>query len=279
LVARATSDPNTFFFTELLQTPQIQALLSSEDFVSSYKLLEIFSHGTYSVYKSTPDLPALDDAQERKLRQLSLITHAKDRVLAYSDLIAALGLPSTRGLEDLVISAIYANLINATLDPAHETVQIHSVAPLRDVNPSSVPALLSSLRTWSAATEETLADIELQINNIRQKANMRAEDKRESDARLADLIEEEKKNKDNESSLGQPGYNNPTGPGRGIPSRRFGAGGNSTGSNTRYGKRGIGHMDSSAANQVDDEAMDVDDEGVADDTDGKKKRSKWKLQA
>jgi COP9 signalosome complex subunit 7 len=277
LVTRATSDPNTFFFTELLQTPQIEALLSSEGFVSYYKLLEIFSHGTYSVYKSTPDLPPLNNAQERNLRQLSLITLAKDRVLAYSDLIAALGLPSTRELEDLVISAIYANLINATLDPAHETVQIHSVAPLRDVNPNSVPALLSSLRSWSAATQETLSDIELQINNIRQKSNIRAEEKRESEARLADLVEEEKKNKDNESS--HPGYSHPAGHGRGIPSRRFGAGVQSAGPNTRYGKRGIGHMDSPEANQVDDEAMDVDDEGAADDTDGKKKRSKWKLQA
>ncbi|RKU48459.1 hypothetical protein DL546_002652 [Coniochaeta pulveracea] len=279
LVSRATSDPNTFLFTELIQTPQIKALLDSPEFVSFYRLLEIFSYGTYSVYKSSYNLPSLNDAQARKLRQLSLVTHAKDRVLAYSDLIAVLDLQSTRELEDLVISAIYANLINATLDPAHSTVQVHSVAPLRDVNSNSVPALLSSLRSWSAATEETLSQIELQIKKIRQEANVRAEEERECDARLAYLVEEEKKNKDSENNSSQQGYGHLLGAGRGIPSRRFGAGPYSTGPSTRYGKRGSGHMDSSVPSQVDDEAMDVDDEGAADDTDGKKKRGKFKLQA
>ncbi|KAK7223834.1 hypothetical protein V2G26_011837 [Clonostachys chloroleuca] len=74
LITRATSAPNTFIFAELLQTPQIATLSKSPEFLPHYKLLQIFSHGTYQTYKTTQDLPTLSDAQTLKLRQLSLLS-------------------------------------------------------------------------------------------------------------------------------------------------------------------------------------------------------------
>lgn len=272
LVSRATSAPNTFFFMELLQTPQIQALSSSEEFRPYLTLLQIFSQGTYSAYKATPNLPPLNDAQIVKLRQLSLLTHAKDRVLAYSDLISVLGLSSARELEEIVISSIYASLINATLDPVHETVQIHAVAPLRDVSPQAVPDLLTSLQSWSSACEDTLADLEAQIKAVRQKANIRAEKKASTDARLAKLVEDETNSISNE--LNQRFRHQGSSHQERLPARRSGATAHMIGSTTRYGKRGIGHIDT-APGAVNDEAMDLDDE---DDADEKKKNSKRKLQ-
>ena len=48
---QATSAPNTYVFAELLQTPNIQKLRSSEEYASSLTLLEIFAWGTWEDYK------------------------------------------------------------------------------------------------------------------------------------------------------------------------------------------------------------------------------------
>lgn len=59
LINRATSAPGTYVFTELLQTPAIQALRSPEtpeNARAHLTLLEIFSWGTYEEYKSTNQL-------------------------------------------------------------------------------------------------------------------------------------------------------------------------------------------------------------------------------
>lgn len=51
LITQATSAPNTYIFSELLQTPNIQALRDSPEFIPSLRLLEIFAWGSYSQYK------------------------------------------------------------------------------------------------------------------------------------------------------------------------------------------------------------------------------------
>ncbi|OIW25904.1 hypothetical protein CONLIGDRAFT_511792 [Coniochaeta ligniaria NRRL 30616] len=278
LVTRATSAPNTYLFTELLQSPQIQSLSSSPEYSSHLTLLQIFSHDTYTTYTSTPNLPALSPQQTLKLRQLSLLTLAKDRVLSYSSLVSKLGLSSPRELEDLVTSSIYASLINATLDPAHETVHIHSVAPLRDVSPTAIPVLLSSLKSWATRCEAALSDLNSRIVTIRATANARAQSQTEWDARVTKLVDDESKAGPGvfggfgNVEVGQHGHGHGGGYGQGLPAR--GPGGQQSQRTGRYGKRGSGHMDG-AADEVDDEAMDLDeeDEGVGE----KKRTSRRKL--
>jgi COP9 signalosome complex subunit 7 len=273
LVTRATSAPNTYLFTELLQSPQIQSLSSSPEYSSHLTLLQIFSHGTYTTYTSTPDLPPLSPQQTLKLRQLSLLTLAKDRELSYSSLISKLGLSSARELEDIVTSSIYASLINATLDPAHETVHIHSVAPLRDVSPTAIPDLLSSLKSWASRCEAALADLNSRVATIRATANARAQSQTEWDARVAKLVEDEFTAGPaaflgfGSAEAGQHGHGLGGGFSQGLPAR--GPGGQQSQRTGRYGKRGSGHMDG-VADEVDDEAMDLDEE---DDGVGEKKRT------
>ena len=181
---RATSAPNTFVFTELLQTPQIQSLASSDEFAPHLTLLRIFSHGTYSSYTSSTGLPALNDAQSLKLRQLSLLTlakhdsnndsHAGSPALGYAALQKALDLPSRQALEELVISAIYAGLIKAQLNPKASLVQINSVSPLRDVAPTAIGGLLSSLQAWAGRCESTLESLSSQMTQLQADADRRA---------------------------------------------------------------------------------------------------------
>ncbi|KAI1331402.1 PCI domain-containing protein [Xylariaceae sp. FL0255] len=266
LVTQATSNPNTYVFTELLQTPQIRALSQSPEHSSFLQLLEIFSYGTYGTYlssSSTPPLPVLNDAQALKLRQLSLLTLAKNpqQNLSYAALQQNLGLPDARSVENLVISAIYAGLINAQLDPRNGQVHISSVSHLRDLSPGSTPETLNSLRTWSSRCASTLSHLEAEIANIRASAATRHAEKKAWEDRQAKLMEDEK------HSSGAGGDGNTGGGGSGVHSSRQGAKLNRALAKLQqshqrtFGKRGSGSLDTEVD---DDEAMDIDDEEADD---------------
>jgi COP9 signalosome complex subunit 7 len=189
LITRATSAPNTFVFTELLLSPRIQALTGTAD-AAYLTILEIFCYGTYESYRSTAGLPPLNDAQTLKLRQLSLVSLAQDPAnLTYKRLISALELNSAVALEDLVITAIYGGLVSGTLDPKNQRVCISSTSPLRDVSPTSIPSLISTLHDWSGRCNSTLASLEQQIASIKSEAARRHKDELDWDAKLDKLIE------------------------------------------------------------------------------------------
>ncbi|KAH9997187.1 PCI domain-containing protein [Xylariaceae sp. FL0662B] len=252
LVTQATSNPNTYVFAELLQAPQIQALAESPDYASYLALLEIFSYGTFATYASTPNLPALNDAQMQKLRQLSLLTLAKDpQSLSYASLQHQLGLSDARAVEDLIINTIYADLVTAQLDPRNGAVHVSRVAPLRDLEPQSIPAMLNSLRTWSGRCTSTLSDLEAQIAAVKADAAQRHSEKKTWETTMAQLVEEQKT-----QEVGGGGG----GAGGGAHSwsqsnllNRAVARLNTQ----RYGKRGSGSMEPGPDG---DEAMDLDEE-------------------
>ncbi|KAL0474656.1 hypothetical protein QR685DRAFT_510478 [Neurospora intermedia] len=255
LVTRATSAPNTLIFTELLQTPQIQSLEYSHEFSSYLTLLQIFSHGTYADYTANASaLPALNDDQKLKLRQLSLLTlvandgsngpldcddamqrekkQAQPPNQSYASLTRRLELSSARELEELVISAIYAGLIEGQLDPANEMVQINSVAALRDVPARGVSGLLSSLQGWAGRCQATLQELEATMANLRDEADRRATEEQEWNNKMSQLLEDEQKGavpSSSSSSLPFSWFNNTRG-GGGGDGPGAGAGGSFRGS-------------------------------------------------
>lgn len=202
LISRATSAPNTFIFSELLQAPQIQALANSPEQVSYLELLKVFSYGTYNAYINTPNLPTLNEQQALKLRQLSFLSLAKNPTnLTYTNLLRDLRLETPRELEDLVISAIYAGLVSGTLDPYNQVVRVSSVSPLRDLPPNSIPSMISTLNEWSSRCVSTLADLEKLIAHAKADALKRHRDEEEWAAiveELADAKSSEKAKSGNE---------------------------------------------------------------------------------
>lgn len=196
LITQATSSPQTYVFAELLQTPNIQALRQSSEYASYLTLLEIFAWGTYQDYTcisspllqcahhsltlppATPNLPPLAPPQHQKLLLLSLLPLCTSpTTLTYSALQTALfptltpsTPPADLALESLVISALYASLLTAHLDPLSRTVRVTSISPLRDVPPAGITPLLSTLKAWEARCTSTLSDIETQITEIKARA-------------------------------------------------------------------------------------------------------------
>lgn len=83
-----------------------------------------------------------------------------------------LGLQSHAELESLVTKAIYSSLIAARLSPASSPpiVRVSSVAPLRDVRPQSVDAMVSVLSDWQGRCQDVINGIEAEITKIRTEA-------------------------------------------------------------------------------------------------------------
>lgn len=140
----------------------------------------------------------------------------------------ALSLPSTADLESLVTTAIYASLISARLSPATTppTVNVTAVAPLRDVQPQSLPRMVSLLTDWEARCGEVVLDLEKEIVQIKENA------KRRHAKELAyQRLQDEAKKKWSEAGLG----NNPGNgrAGRGVGSRGGTRSGTGLGSNKR----------------------------------------------
>ncbi|KAG6032151.1 hypothetical protein E4U19_005139 [Claviceps sp. Clav32 group G5] len=250
LITQATSAPNTYVFAELLEQPNIQALATSEEFASHLNLLRIFSYGTYSSYRGlATNLPSLNESQILKLRQLSILNLARDRRnLHYDVLQQELGLSSAREVEELVITAIYAGLMKATLDPDRKTVQVTSLAPLRDLEPGCIPSMIAALENWSEKCTSTLGDLEVQIQRIRDAALKRETEKGAAEVKIQALVVDEqdmgKKDVLMKEGMARRGRNN---------------------------KRCVG----GAANPAHDEAMDLDEAPAAEEQ--TKRSSKRKM--
>jgi COP9 signalosome complex subunit 7 len=153
-----------------------------------------------------------------------------------------------------VISAIYAGLVNATLDPYHQLVVVSSVSPLRDLQPNSIPSMLSTLNEWSARCVSTLADLEKQIASIKAEALKRHKETVEWAAHVEKLIEGKGDSKEKEEKSGGGGVFGGLG-------RKLGGGAAS--------KRGSGGLDGE-----DDDNMDLDEEDADDERRGSRSAKK-----
>ncbi|KAL1632225.1 hypothetical protein SLS56_003805 [Neofusicoccum ribis] len=185
LVTQATAAPNTYVFAELLQAPTVQALRDSPEHQPHLRLLEIFAWGTWQDYVAAKDtLPPLSDAQTQKLKLLSLLplSASPTTQLTYDHLRTTLDIATTRALEDLLITAIYSHLITGSLDPAAARVTVTSVAPLRDLAPGSVPALVAELGAWAARCDDTLAELDAEIAAVKKRAAEREARRRKEEA-------------------------------------------------------------------------------------------------
>lgn len=149
-----------------------------------------------------------------------------------------------------MISAIYAGLVNATLDPYNQLVAVSSVSPLRDLQPNSIPAMLSTLNEWSTRCVSTLADLEKQIASIKAAAQKRHKEETEWAAQVEKLIEGKEKEEVKEKSGGSGIF---AGLGR---------------------KLGSGAASKRGADGQDDDDMDLDEDDGEDDRRGTRSAKK-----
>ncbi|EMD41449.1 hypothetical protein CERSUDRAFT_110025 [Gelatoporia subvermispora B] len=161
LIQDATSAPGVFVFGELLELPNIQELATHEQYSQFYSSLQLFAYKTYQDYlQHKGSLPPLNDSQVTKLKQLSLVSLASEkRILPYSLLLQAIEMPNIRELEDLIIDAIYSDIIRGKLNQKEQQFEVEYTMG-RDIEPEDIEKLLASLRNWASTTSAVLATLD-----------------------------------------------------------------------------------------------------------------------
>lgn len=211
LITSATAAPNTYVFAELLAHPNIAALQHHETYASHYSLLQTFAWGTWESYHASPNLPQLNEKQTEKLRLLSLLSIASSTPttatiathLSYASLCTQLGLSGPAELEILVTTAIYSELLHATLSPSTSTVVVTSVAPLRDLAPGSVNSMIAELAAWSARCDSVLLDLEAEIEKVKAEATLRGKREARAEKQVKAVMDEKKGSGGGDGILGR----------------------------------------------------------------------------
>lgn len=189
LVKQVLEAPGVFVFGELLQMPNVEELAKGEH-EPYWKLLQLFAFGTYSDYKGVAEsLPALSPAQLTKLRHLTIVSlAAKSKHISYEVLLKELGISNLRELEDLIIEAVYADIIHGKLDQKNKQLEV-DFAIGRDIKPETVNTVASVLQDWCDGCENVLLSIERQI----QRANTYREKKHKQKVQVETEVENLKK--------------------------------------------------------------------------------------
>lgn len=169
LISQALDMAGVYVFGELLDLPNIQAL-SEGQYSSHLQLLNLFAYGTYSDYKANhATLPALTPAQAKKLRHLSIVSMAtKNKCIPYAELLTELEMKNVRELEDLIIEAIYADVIRGKLDQQHQQLEVDYTIG-RDIRTDAVDEISRVLQDWCEGCEAVLQGIEAQVNKANQR--------------------------------------------------------------------------------------------------------------
>jgi len=211
-IQRVLSHPKVFSgFADLMDMPNIQTLFSSETSTEEQKALwntlELFAYGNMMDYKSAPKGKYLNltSLQEYKLKQLTIvslvctpepISDRRPSQIPYATLLAAISPTESkqgndidhRGLEDILISCIYSNLLHGKLDQrqkllllkppsikvdSQNNTQFHTPPFIsRDVPISSISNMIQSLeqfRTKSQALFSTQLEQALQKHNLTKR--------------------------------------------------------------------------------------------------------------
>uniref|UniRef100_A0A672M5Z1 COP9 signalosome subunit 7B n=1 Tax=Sinocyclocheilus grahami TaxID=75366 RepID=A0A672M5Z1_SINGR len=87
--------------------------------------------------------------------------------LPYSLLLQQLELKNVRELEDLLIEAVYSDIIHGKLDQRNQQVEVDCSIG-RDLGPNELPNIANTLQEWCAGCEAVLCGIEEQVSRANQ---------------------------------------------------------------------------------------------------------------
>jgi COP9 signalosome complex subunit 7 len=171
LIKQVLEAPGVYVFGELLHMQNIEELSSTPQ-KNYYNTLNLFAYGTYKEYLAhKKDLIDLSPAQKKKLQHLTIVTLAtKSKCIPYSMLLEELGITNVRDLEDLIIEAIYADIIHGKLDQKNSQLEV-DYAIGRDTRPEDVNVIVNCLQDWCSACEGVLACVETQIHRANTEKN------------------------------------------------------------------------------------------------------------
>lgn len=129
-----------------------------------YNAINLFAFGTYLQFLEKKDkIIPLTPVMDKKLKHLTILTLATQRkTLPYDDLMVELDLKNVRHLEDIIIEAIYAELINGKLDQKNRQLEI-DYAVARDIQTENIQEIVDILSDWLKSCESCSSIMQAQI--------------------------------------------------------------------------------------------------------------------
>ncbi|NXE61074.1 CSN7A protein, partial [Calcarius ornatus] len=213
LIHQVLEAPGIYVFGELLDMPAVREVraarpaalpgpargpaappdpvspqLADSEFSPVFRLLTIFAYGTYADYLAeAANLPPLTEAQKNKLRHLSVVTlAAKIKCIPYSVLLEQLQLKNVRQLEDLVIEAVYADVLRGSLDQRNQRLEVdYSIG--RDIRREELSTITRTLQEWCQGCEVVLSGIEEQVSRANQHKEQQLALKQQIESEVANL--------------------------------------------------------------------------------------------
>ncbi|NP_001087672.1 COP9 signalosome subunit 7B L homeolog isoform X2 [Xenopus laevis] len=168
LVNQVLEAPGVYVFGELLDLPNVLELGDGPH--SGYlKLLNLFAYGTYPDYIASKDsLPELSAVQKNKLKHLTIVSlAARMKCIPYSVLLKDLEMRNLRELEDLIIEAIYTDIIQGKLDQRNHVLEVDFCIG-RDIPKKDISSIVKTLQEWCDGCEAVLVGIEQQVLRANQ---------------------------------------------------------------------------------------------------------------
>lgn len=164
LIKQAVETPGVNVFGELLDMPNIKELENGPH-AEYWNTLNLFAYGTYKEYlANTEKLLELTPTQKKKLQHLTIVTLAeKSKCIPYSVLLEELDIKNVRDLEDLIIEAVYADIIHGKLDQKNSQLEVDYAGLGRDVRPGETGAVVDTLAAWGETCDVVLACIKKQV--------------------------------------------------------------------------------------------------------------------
>lgn len=174
LIKQVIETPGVHVFGELLDMPNIKELENGPH-AEYWNTLNLFAYGTYKEYLANSDkLLKLTPIQQKKLQHLTIVTLAeRSKCIPYTVLLEELDIKNVRDLEDLIIEAVYADIIHGKLDQKNSQLEVDYAGLGRDVRPGETGSVVDTLASWGGTCDGVLACIEQQVikaNIEKQKA-------------------------------------------------------------------------------------------------------------
>lgn len=171
LIKQVLEAPGVYVFGELLDMQNILDLGKTTD-QKYLETLELFAFGTYKDYLNNKSkFIDLSPAQMKKLQHLTIVTLAtKSKCISYNVLLLELDIKNVRDLEDLIIEAIYADIIHGKLDQKNSQLEV-DYAIGRDTRAEDVNIIVNCLQDWCSACEGVLSCVESQIHRANTEKN------------------------------------------------------------------------------------------------------------
>ncbi|EHH21759.1 COP9 signalosome complex subunit 7b isoform X4 [Macaca nemestrina] len=168
LISQVLEAPGVYVFGELLELANVQELAEGAN-AAYLQLLNLFAYGTYPDYiANKKSLPELSTAQQNKLKHLTIVSLAsRMKCIPYSVLLKDLEMRNLRELEDLIIEAVYTDIIQGKLDQRNQLLEVDFCIG-RDIRKKDINNIVKTLHEWCDGCEAVLLGIEQQVLRANQ---------------------------------------------------------------------------------------------------------------